>query len=103
MEKQDDLMDSSSSESEKEDTNDDNNLSSIFNDPYATTYMTDDGKKRWKCEWCKKDFSLWNATKALLHLTKKRKGDIAPCKGKIDQESMNRYLDLYKKKKDKSD
>ena len=99
MEKGDDLMDDSSSESEKDDSN---NLSSIFNDPYATPYTTDDGKKRWRCEWCKKDFALWNATKALSHLVQKRKEDIAPCRGKIDQESKNRYLELYNKKKRKT-
>ena len=63
------LLEDSSSESEQED---DNNLSSIFNDPYATQFIADDGKKRWRCEWCKKDFALWNATKALHHLIKKK-------------------------------
>ncbi len=101
MEK-DDLMDDSSSESEKED-DDEKNLSSIFKDPHATQFVTDDGKKRWRCEWCKKDFALWNATKALYHLVKKRKVDIAPCQAKIGQESMSRYLELYKRKKNKID
>ena len=40
MEK-DELMEDSSYESDKED---DNNLSSIFNDAYATTYLTNDGR-----------------------------------------------------------
>ena len=51
MEK-DDLMEDSSSESDKEE--DENNLSSIFNDPYATTYITSDGKKRWDVNGVKK-------------------------------------------------
>jgi hypothetical protein len=97
---QKDLMDDSSSESEKED---DNNLSSIFNDPYATTYITNDGKKRWRCEWCKKDFALWNATKAMYHLIQKRKVDIAPCQAQIDDVSKKRYRELYYKKKKRSD
>ena len=100
MEK-DDLMEDSSSESDKEE--DENNLSSIFNDPYATTYITSDGKKRWRCEWCKKDFALWNATKAMYHLIQRRKVDIAPCQARIDPESKRRYMELYAKKKKKSD
>ncbi len=90
MEK-DDLMEDSSLESENEDRS--NKLSSIFNDPYVTTYHTADGKRRWRCEWCKKDFALWNATKALYHLIQKKKVDIAPCHAKIDQESMKQYMD----------
>ena len=101
MENEDELMEESSSESEKED--DVNNLSPILNDPYATPYTTDDGEKRWRCEWCKKDFALWNATKALCHLIQKKKVDLAPCRGKIDIESMNRYMELYNKKKRKID
>ena len=93
------MDDTSSSESENEDGS--NKLSSIFNDPYATNYHTADGKRRWRCEWCKKDFAAWNATKALYHLIQKRKVDIAPCHAKIDQESMKRYMDLYNKRKDK--
>jgi hypothetical protein len=95
-----DLMEDSSSESEKED---DNNLSSIFNDPYATTYITNDGKKRWRCEWCKKDFALWNATKAMYHLIQKKKVDIAPCQAQIDDVSKKRYRELYYKKKKRWD
>jgi hypothetical protein len=100
MDRDDGLM-NSSSDSEKED--DSNNLFSIFKDPYATTYVTEDGKKRWRCEWCKKDFSLWNATKALYHLVQKKQVDIAPCRGRIDQESKQRYLELYTRKKQKGD
>jgi hypothetical protein len=51
------LMDDSSTESAKEDDDSNKKLSSIFDDKYATTYITEDGKKRWKCEWCGRDFS----------------------------------------------
>ena len=69
MDNNDILMDDSSDEEEDDD---EKNLSYIFEDAYATTYITDDGKKRWRCEWCKKDFAGWNATKALLHLIQKK-------------------------------
>jgi hypothetical protein len=46
---------------------------------------------------------LWNATKALCHLIQKKKVDIAPCRAKIDRESMSRYLEFYNKKKQKID
>ena len=100
MDNNDILMDDSSDEEEDDD---EKNLSYIFEDAYATTYITDDGKKRWRCEWCKKDFAGWNATKALLHLIQKKKVDIAPCQVKISQESTKRYMKLFTKKKDKED
>ena len=65
------LLDDSDTESESEQGK--KLLSSIFEDPYASTYLCNEGKKRWKCEWCKKDFSGWNATKALLHLVQKKR------------------------------
>ena len=102
MEK-DDLLDDTSSSDSEEEVDSEKKLSSIFNDAHATTFLTDDGKKRWRCEWCKKDFAAWNATKALYHLTKKKKVDIAPCQARIDQASMARYVGLLQKKKEKSD
>ena len=96
-------MDDASSSDSEEEVDSEKKLSSIFNDAHATTFLTDDGKKRWRCEWCKKDFAAWNATKALYHLTKKKKVDIAPCQARIDQASMARYVGLLQKKKEKSD
>ncbi len=73
-------------------------LKSIFDDEYATTYISEDGKRRWRCEWCKKDFSMWNATKALQHLTKQRQTDIAPCKARILDEYQVKYKEMYSRK-----
>lgn len=72
--------------------------SSIFDDEYATTYITEDGKRRWRCEWCKKNFALWNATKALQHLTKQNHTDIAPCKARISEEQQQKYKEMYDRK-----
>ena len=91
----DELMDDSDLE---ESNREDEKVFSIFDDTHATQYITADGKKRWRCEWCKKDFSLWNATKALQHLTKQPKCDIAPCRGRIDEKSMTKYQELLDKK-----
>lgn len=89
----DDLMDDSSVEEKSKETK-----KSIFDDDYATTYISEDGKRRWRCEWCKKDFALWNATKALQHLTKQRHTDIAPCKARIMEEYQIKYKEMYDRK-----
>ena len=79
MEK-DTLMDDSDTESDREV---EKKISSIFEDAYASTYISDDGKKRWRCEWCKKDFAGWNATKALQHLVQKKRLTLLPVVAKF--------------------
>ena len=39
----------------------------------------------------------------MYHLIQRRKVDIAPCQARIDPESKRRYMELYAKKKKKSD
>jgi hypothetical protein len=84
-----DINDNSLYEEDKEDEK----LSSIINYPYATTYITEDGKRRRRCKWCKKDLALWNITMALYHLVKKAKVDIAPYQASIREDSMKQYIE----------
>ena len=84
------LMDNSASETEDVDQ-----LNSIFDDPECTKFQDEDGRRRWRCGWCTKEFAGWNATKALQHLNKITKVDITPCKGKINNASAQRYRSLY--------
>jgi transposase-like protein len=58
-------------------------LSSIQHDDKVELFTSPDGKQRWKCLWCKKTFH-WNPTKALFHLARISKSDIAVCTGKTD-------------------
>jgi hypothetical protein len=78
-------------------------LDSIWDDDRITQYSDAEGKRRWKCGWCKKDFGGWNATKALAHLTKQTKQDIRPCKGRIDDEHTQMYTSLSDKSNRKRD
>jgi hypothetical protein len=57
----------------------------------VTQLMDKDHEKLWRCGWCKKDFSGWNATKTLAHLTKQSKQDIWTCGGRIDDEHAETY------------
>jgi hypothetical protein len=75
-----------------------NNLQkSIFEDKYLSIFQDGKGVSKWRCGWCDKEFSGWNATKALQHLTKQRKVHIQPCKGRIHQEYAEKYLSFYEK------
>jgi hypothetical protein len=57
-------------------------LQSIQHDDKVQLFDSADGKHRWKCLWCNKTF-VWNPTKALFHLARISKSDIAVCPGKI--------------------
>jgi hypothetical protein len=85
----DDLL-CTTDESDKE--GDDSGIrKSIFEDKYCTKYQDEKGDRKWRCGWCNKEFSGWNATKALQHLTKQRKVHIQPCRGKITTEYIEKY------------
>jgi hypothetical protein len=92
----DNLMDDTDEESEKND-----DLKTIFGDTYCTKYQDEKGNRKWKCGWCDKDFSSWNATKALQHLTKQTKVHIQPCKGKISDEYIQKYRLFFDKSQKK--
>jgi hypothetical protein len=56
--------------------------------------MVDDTKKGWKCLWCDRVFTPVHATRALTHVLKVKKSDIAPCTAKIQAPYLQRYQDL---------
>jgi hypothetical protein len=92
----DDLMDSLD-ESGGEDEGNNNLQKLIFEDNYLSKFQDDKGVRKWRCGWCDKEFSSWNATKTLQHLTKQQKVHIQPCKGCIHQEYAEKYLWFYEK------
>jgi hypothetical protein len=78
--------------------------------PFISTIWEDDmiskydlaGKKGWRCHWCDSSFpGGYNTTKAIYHLNKVRKRDIAICSSTIDKGHAQRYklfLDKLMKK-----
>ena len=52
------------------------------------------GKEGWECGWCGNFYSPRHATRALKHLLKIKKGDIAICKAIIPSEYLARYQKL---------
>jgi hypothetical protein len=78
-------------------------LQSILYDDKVEIYNNDtDGRQRWRCLWCNKTFH-WNPTKALCHLARVGKSDIAICTGKIDETHAANYLKLYNARNKKKD
>ena len=69
-------------------------LDSIQYDDKVQMYIDPEGKQRWRCLWCNKTF-FWNPTKALAHLAKVGKADIATCKARIDDKHAKTYRALY--------
>ena len=53
------------------------------------------GKEGWECGWCGNFYSPRHATRALKHLLKIKKGDIAICKAIIPSEYLARYQKLH--------
>ena len=47
-----------------------------------------DGTKVWNCTWCSREYQMWNATKALAHLTKIPGKNIKGCTARIPEEAM---------------
>jgi len=66
---------------------------------------TSSGKQRWKCCWCNGEFTPWNATKAVLHVTATTTRNIRSCpqQHKIDEQHSRRYAMLSSKNQKKRD
>ena len=77
-------------------------LKSIMYDDKVEIFNDTDGRSRWRCLWCNKTFH-WNPTKALCHLAKVAKSDIAICSGKIDDTHAANYNRLYNLKHKKKE
>jgi hypothetical protein len=60
-------------------------------------YLDDKQKKRWRCLWCNENYGGWHATKALIHLAKEPKMDIATCKAFIPEEDAQRYRNMFER------
>jgi hypothetical protein len=51
-------------------------LNSIWDDGYVIKTRKPTGEKCWECVWCQRQFSQWNATKAIYHVNQFRGNDI---------------------------
>lgn len=81
-------MESQESQESQEDqeTLPEGSLNNIWEDDMIEKITNkENGKSSWRCKWCSKVFSGWNATKALQHVTKTTKVDIKPCTAYIDK------------------
>jgi hypothetical protein len=67
----------------------------VFHCHYITTKIVNDGKDGWECVWCGKIFSPRHASRALRHVLKIKKADIAVCKAAIPDRYLARYQALY--------
>jgi hypothetical protein len=70
-------------------------LHSIFDCRYIVVRVGNDGKELWECRWCSKNFAPKHASRALCHVLKILKNDIAVCKTAIPEIYHKRYSDLY--------
>ena len=71
-------------------------LQSIFDCAYIVVRVVNDGKDGWECRWCGKIFSPKHASRALSHVLRIRRNDIAICKAAIPGIYHKRYSDFYK-------
>jgi hypothetical protein len=71
-------------------------LQSIFDCAYIVVWVVNDGKDGWECRWCGKIFAPKHASRALSHVLRIRKNDIATCKAAIPEIYHKRCLDFYK-------
>jgi hypothetical protein len=69
-------------------------LKSVFDCKHLQLRTVNDGKHGWECGWCGKIFSPRHASRALQHVLKINKGNIAPCKATIPDRYCKRYLAL---------
>ena len=60
-------------------------LRSIFDCTYIVVRVGNDGKEVWECRWCSKIFAPKHASRALRHVLKIRKNDVAICKAAIPE------------------
>jgi hypothetical protein len=70
-------------------------LKSVFHCGNIHTKIVNDGKEGWECGWRGKLFVPRHASRALRHLLKIKKGDIAVCKATIPGSHFARYKSLY--------
>ena len=74
-------------------------LIEVFHDTeHFTTYLSKDGKTRWRCGWCNIEFAGHNATKALYHIVRVKSKGIRVCNATIPDFHYKRYFELYEKK-----
>ena len=70
-------------------------IKSIFDCPYVVKMILNDGRPGWDCLWCGKRFSPRHSTRALCHVLKIKKGDIAVCTAAISDQYHDRYKVLF--------
>jgi hypothetical protein len=70
-------------------------LKSVFDCSYIKIKTVNDGKDVWECGWCGKIFAPRHALRALRHVLKIKRGDIAVCKAAILDKFQKRYQALY--------
>jgi hypothetical protein len=70
-------------------------LKSVFDCPYIKIKTVNDGKDRWECGWCGKICAPRHASRALWHVLKIKRGDIAVCKVSVLDKFQTRYQALY--------
>ena len=70
-------------------------LKSAFHCQNIHTKIVNDGKEGWECGWCGKVFVPRHASRALCHVLKINKCDIAVCKAVITARYLSRYKALY--------
>jgi hypothetical protein len=76
-------------------------LESIWDDDMVSKLTSPDGKKEWKCLWCKNVFAQWNHSKALHHLAKQKGQNIKLCGRAMDAVHRNLYCALFSKQEKK--
>jgi hypothetical protein len=73
------------------------NLNKIWDDGHLVYYLDDNQKKKWRCLWCNENYAGWHATKALIHLAKESKMDIAICKAYLPDADAKNYRALFER------
>ena len=77
-------------------------LKTIWDDDKVERITDASGNEYWKCLWCGHKYQRHNATKALLHVLKRRGGSVAPCKSsRIDDAHKAAYQLLHNKLTDR--
>jgi hypothetical protein len=69
-------------------------LKSVFDCSYIELRVKD-GKDGWECVWCGRIFTQRHASRALKHVLKIKKSDIAVCKATIPERYRARYWALF--------
>ncbi len=82
------------SKSEEEEDKELPPLKSVFECKHLQLRTVNDGKHGWECGWCGKISSPKHESRALRHVLKIKKGDIAPCKATVPDRYRKRYLAL---------